>query len=149
VTLLRQGGWTRWPTEVPSNPYYSVILWFCDSVSECMQFHCGGQEQAKYKISFPREKQDCFPYNQHPSRYWVKWVFLIKLYIECTHGIPSSYFRNLYRSFTLSFLRLVAWPYSSYLKSNSITVWEHLALNSVGLHFTSLITCFTPSFLVS
>jgi len=21
---------TRWPTEVPSNPYYSVILWFCD-----------------------------------------------------------------------------------------------------------------------
>jgi len=28
VTLLRRGGWTRWPTEVPSNPYYSVILWF-------------------------------------------------------------------------------------------------------------------------
>ena len=27
MTLLRQGGWTRWPTEVPSNPYYSVILW--------------------------------------------------------------------------------------------------------------------------
>ena len=24
-------GWTRWPTEVPSNPYHSVILWFCDS----------------------------------------------------------------------------------------------------------------------
>ena len=24
------GGWTRWPTEVPSKPYYSVILWFCD-----------------------------------------------------------------------------------------------------------------------
>ena len=22
------GGWTRWPTEVPANPYYSVILWF-------------------------------------------------------------------------------------------------------------------------
>ena len=21
------GGWTRWPTEVPSNPYHSVILW--------------------------------------------------------------------------------------------------------------------------
>ena len=30
VTLLRQEGWTRWPTEVPSNPYHSVILWFCD-----------------------------------------------------------------------------------------------------------------------
>ena len=29
VTLLRQEGWTRWPTEVPSNPYHSVILWFC------------------------------------------------------------------------------------------------------------------------
>ena len=26
VTLLQQEGWTRWPTEVPSNPYYSVIL---------------------------------------------------------------------------------------------------------------------------
>ena len=28
VTLLQQGGWTRWPTEVPSNPERSVILWF-------------------------------------------------------------------------------------------------------------------------
>jgi len=27
VTLLRQGGWTGWPTEGPANPYYSVILW--------------------------------------------------------------------------------------------------------------------------
>ena len=26
VTLLRQGGWTRRSTEVPSNPYHSVIL---------------------------------------------------------------------------------------------------------------------------
>jgi len=24
--------WTKWSPEVPSNPYYSVILWFCDSV---------------------------------------------------------------------------------------------------------------------
>ena len=30
ATLLWQGGWTRWPTEVPSNPYHSVILWFCE-----------------------------------------------------------------------------------------------------------------------
>ena len=30
VTLLQQGRWTRWSTEVPSSPYYSVILWFCD-----------------------------------------------------------------------------------------------------------------------
>ena len=29
VTLLLQGGWTRWPTEVPSTPN---ILWFCNSV---------------------------------------------------------------------------------------------------------------------
>jgi len=34
LTLLRRGGWTRWPTEVPSNPYYSVILWFCAERSE-------------------------------------------------------------------------------------------------------------------
>ena len=27
ASLLRQGRWTRWPTEVPSNPYHSVILW--------------------------------------------------------------------------------------------------------------------------
>ena len=27
VTLLQQEGWTRWPTEVPSNPDHSVILW--------------------------------------------------------------------------------------------------------------------------
>jgi len=30
VTLLQQEGWTRWPTEVPSNPYHSVILWFTE-----------------------------------------------------------------------------------------------------------------------
>jgi len=30
--LFWQGGWTRWSLEVPSNPYSSVILWFCDSV---------------------------------------------------------------------------------------------------------------------
>ena len=34
VTLLRQGGWTRWPTEVPSNPYYSVILWLSQPKEE-------------------------------------------------------------------------------------------------------------------
>jgi len=26
VALLWQGSWTRWPPEVPSNPYHSVIL---------------------------------------------------------------------------------------------------------------------------
>ena len=26
------GGWAGWPTEVPANPYHSVILWFCDLV---------------------------------------------------------------------------------------------------------------------
>ena len=30
VTLLLQEGWTRWPTEVPSNPCHAGILWFCD-----------------------------------------------------------------------------------------------------------------------
>ena len=30
VTLLLQEGWTRWPTEVPSNRYRSVIPCFCD-----------------------------------------------------------------------------------------------------------------------
>jgi len=25
--LALAGGWTRWPTEVPSNPYHAVILW--------------------------------------------------------------------------------------------------------------------------
>jgi len=30
VTLVRQGSWTGWPTEVPSNPYHSMILWFFD-----------------------------------------------------------------------------------------------------------------------
>ena len=24
------GGWTRWSPEVPSNPYHSMILWFCE-----------------------------------------------------------------------------------------------------------------------
>jgi len=30
--LLWQGGWTRWSFEVPSNPFNSVILWFCDII---------------------------------------------------------------------------------------------------------------------
>jgi len=38
VTLLWQGGWTRWPTEgdqdVSSNPYHSVILWYPCSCPE-------------------------------------------------------------------------------------------------------------------
>ena len=29
-----QGDWTGWPTEVPSNPYHSVILWFCGICGE-------------------------------------------------------------------------------------------------------------------
>ena len=29
-----RGGWTRWPTEFPSNPYYSVILRFARSNAE-------------------------------------------------------------------------------------------------------------------
>ena len=27
-----QGGWTRWPLKVPSNPNYSMILWFYNSM---------------------------------------------------------------------------------------------------------------------
>jgi len=48
VTLLRQGGWTGWSTEVPSNPYRSVILWhpvsirinttLIHTVSRCTRF---------------------------------------------------------------------------------------------------------------
>jgi len=35
VTLLRQEGWTRRPTEVPSNPYHSVILcWERNRISQ-------------------------------------------------------------------------------------------------------------------
>ena len=50
VTLLWQGGWTRWPTEVPSNPYHSVILWSLKKMSapfksrlisrSCMEILC-------------------------------------------------------------------------------------------------------------
>ena len=29
------GGWTRWPTEVPSNPWHSVILWCEAEESGC------------------------------------------------------------------------------------------------------------------
>ena len=29
------GGWTGWPTEVPSNPWHSVILWFCGKKKIC------------------------------------------------------------------------------------------------------------------
>jgi len=32
------GGWTRCPTEVPSNPYHSVILRFCDPIC-CWMYH--------------------------------------------------------------------------------------------------------------
>ena len=31
------GSWTRWRTEVPSNPYHSVILWFCNSPSAILE----------------------------------------------------------------------------------------------------------------
>ena len=41
-------GWTRWPTEVPSNPYHSVILWFCEAT---LFHHCLSQLR---HISHPR-----------------------------------------------------------------------------------------------
>ena len=48
MTLLRQEGWTRWPTEVPSNPYYSVI--FCD----ILRLHPLAASQAKPPGAQPR-----------------------------------------------------------------------------------------------
>jgi len=37
------GGWTGWPTEVPSNPEHSVILWFCDRLQRLhLISHFGG-----------------------------------------------------------------------------------------------------------
>jgi len=37
LATRKLGGWTRWPTEVPSNPYYSVILW---SVALMLIIYC-------------------------------------------------------------------------------------------------------------
>ena len=47
VTLLRQEGRTRWPTEVPSNPHHSVILWTNNSWEAHKHPCCG--------ISSPRD----------------------------------------------------------------------------------------------
>ena len=33
------GVWTGWPTEVPSNPYHAVMLWFCNHTQHFFLFH--------------------------------------------------------------------------------------------------------------
>ena len=53
MTLLWQEGWISWPTEVTSNPYHSVILWFCDtlwlSFEILIQFQKAGSDLLKPK----------------------------------------------------------------------------------------------------
>ena len=51
VTLLQQEGWTRWPTEVPSNPYHSVILWLLsDGAQHAFRLSEKLSFQAKFKF---------------------------------------------------------------------------------------------------
>ena len=52
MTLLQQEGWTRWPTEVPSNPYHSVILWTGKYWHPCKHTSCPlKQKQQTFKRS--------------------------------------------------------------------------------------------------
>ena len=68
MTLLRQGGWTRWPTEVPSNRYYSVILWFCN-------------EQDALPLYLL-----CFLILPDRSAAWSVCVGGMNLFFPCSHG---------------------------------------------------------------
>jgi len=62
--LLRQGVWTRWPTEVPSNPYHSVILWFCGPY----WVHGRGQTGPHSPVWLPRKAlQDFLMGSQGPT----------------------------------------------------------------------------------
>ena len=66
VTLLRQEGWTKWPTEVPSNPCHSVILWKCQSkgfaqggVWQCWGGKVGGPQGLSGACHY--NTNHCFP----------------------------------------------------------------------------------------
>ena len=49
---LAGGGRTRWSPEVPSNPYHSVILWFCDSAT-WLQRRNGLEDTSTFHVAAP------------------------------------------------------------------------------------------------
>ena len=63
--LLWQEGWTGWPTEIPSNPYHSVILWLMssDDLKRALDFFwkgaCSSQSRSCFfvRLCFLAEKQ--------------------------------------------------------------------------------------------
>jgi len=49
VTLLGQGGWAGWPTEVPANPHHAGIRGFCDLCRDALLSPaCQGSRQAAW-----------------------------------------------------------------------------------------------------
>ena len=71
MTLLWQGGWTRWPTEVPSNPEHSV--WFCDSVTGWEGRAHSSKTQFSNKLVFQRT---CASTSKHSS---LSYLFFFNL----------------------------------------------------------------------
>jgi len=66
------GGWTRWPTEVPSNPYYSVILWFWVrlGILSVLYFH---SKVVLWSLSFFRWHWCYFHRWLLHTAVWIQW----------------------------------------------------------------------------
>ena len=61
MTLLRWEGWTRWPTEVSSNPYHSVILWNREWRGCCCSGAIWVQASLPWKAGGRHTAPRCFP----------------------------------------------------------------------------------------
>jgi len=73
-SCFSSGGWTRWPTEVPSNPQHSVILWFCEAV----------------ETSAGQAVSSCSKLSLLPAAWWTRdlprllaaWIFLEHFFLS-------------------------------------------------------------------
>ena len=78
-------GWTRWPTEVPSNPEHSVILWFCVTVP-CLT-GCGGGGGSDPK-TIPRTHHKGYKWKQDFTFIFLFFpvIFLNFLQSQCSES---------------------------------------------------------------
>jgi len=91
VTLLRQGVWTRWPTEVPSNPNHSVIL---REVQSCRIYHLQPLSEATETAPPPHQYEP----ESSPSKEARCIIFLLLLENKMSPNEEGMKLRSLTRN---------------------------------------------------
>ena len=156
MTLLRQGGWTRWPTEVPSNPKHSVIL--CDSMWEYLT--SGNMLAVKWHhmscailkdIKQLTLKED-WVHGSREERRSLEW-HSTSVKARCTFSRPDSnstcipalgveqHQRDVYKKYNWSFLGIINQHYYHSFHMYPCAVWGKLSSSLHGKVVQWLSTC--------